>query len=89
MDVASPVPANLMDDNGNTNDVAFLVEEETKCGTTDVKMEAATGGNTQEIKQNKVRTRSHHSLRAFKDLKIGLGLSKNFSAIFFSRQTRQ
>ena len=50
MDVASPVPANLMDDNGNTNDVAFLAEE-TKCGTADVKMEAATGGNTQEIKQ--------------------------------------
>ena len=40
---------------GNKNaDVTFLVGEETKCGTTDVKMEAATGGNTQEIKQTAV-----------------------------------
>ena len=53
MDVASPVPANLMDDNGNTNDVTFPVEE-TKCGTGDRKMEPAMGGNgenTQDIKQ--------------------------------------
>ena len=49
---------------GNKNaDVTFLVEEEAKCGTADVKMEAATGGNTEKVKQAAVGAEMTSSIK--------------------------